>query len=308
MRLEANALRMGARPVKDRVTALLLGALLLGGCGSAPAAPPRSGPALWKVADADTTIYLFGTIHLLPEGTKWRTPAIAQAIAASDALVTEAVLGGDPAAGTAEMAQLAVSPGLPPLAERVPADKRAALQTMMKGAGLAPDALDHLETWAAALSLLSVSFGQMGLKPELGVERGLEAEARAAGKPVTGLETLAGQMRLFDGLSEDAQRAFLLSAIEDPAAGRAEFDTMVAAWIGGDLAEIARTFDEEMGTAPELRAALMTRRNAAWASWIAARLDQPGTLFMAVGAGHLAGRDSVQELLRARGLASTRIQ
>jgi hypothetical protein len=284
--------------------------LALAGCTVAPPSPQLGGrgPALWKVADADTTIYLFGTIHLLPDGVAWRTPAFERAVAQSGGLVTEAVLGDDPAAASNAMQRLAFSPGLPPLEMRVPADKRAALARMVTQAGIPAGSLDRVETWAAALSLLSVSLQQIGLKPELGVERGLEAAYRAAGKPVAGLETLDRQMGYFDGLSEAAQRAFLVGVLDSPEQSRAEFDGMVKAWTAGDVEAIAETFDAEANFSPELRAVLMTRRNAAWAEWLRQRLDQPGTVLVAVGAGHLAGKDSVQRMLAARGVSATRVQ
>jgi uncharacterized protein YbaP (TraB family) len=284
--------------------------MLAGACSTAPAPAPAGGPrpALWKVADADTTIYLFGTIHMLPDGLKWRTPAFERAIAASDALVTEAVLGPDPAAAANAMGKRAFSDGLPPLAERVPAGKRAALAAAIAQTGLQPAALDRLETWAAALSLLSYSLQQMGLKPEQGVERKLEADYRASGKPHRGLETLDQQMGYFDGLSEEAQRAFLVGVLDDAGETRAEFDAMVKAWTSGDTDAITETFDDETNFSPELRAVLMTRRNAAWAEWVRRRLEQPGTVLVAVGAGHLAGKDSVQRMLAGKGVPATRVQ
>ena len=83
---------------------------------------------------------------------------------------------------------------------------------------------------------------------------------------------------------------------------------MVAAWWAGDVQKIAVTFDNEMRLSPELSDALLTRRNARWAAWVRARMAQPGTVFMAVGAGHLAGRDAVQAMLGAKGLKVVRVQ
>ena len=53
------------------------------------------GPALWKVADDDTTVYLFGTIHALPEGKDWYSGTIAKAFDASGELVTEIPAGAE---------------------------------------------------------------------------------------------------------------------------------------------------------------------------------------------------------------------
>ena len=265
-------------------------------------------PAMWKLADADTTIYLFGTFHLLPEGREWRTPLFDRALSSSDELVLEIADVSDQMAAAQTMMKLGISPGLPPLVERVPADKKAALEAMIKESGIPPQLLDRMETWAAALSLTAVTFQRLGLNPELGVERSLTGPWKASGKPVRGLETVEEQFSLFDTLPEDAQRAFLEGVLESPEDVRAQFAQMLEAWSKGDLKGIARTFDDETLLSPELRAALMTKRNARWADWLAKRMDRPGTVFLAVGAGHLAGADSVENLLTARGLKVQRVQ
>ena len=132
--------------------------------------PPR--PALWAVSDADTTIYLFGTIHLLPDKYQWRTAKFDQAIEGSQQLVVETIVDNkNPQKLMAAMASLAFNtPNLPPLAERVPPAKRAALAAAIKKSGFPPQALDKMETWAAAITLLGNQFRDMGLKGDEGVE------------------------------------------------------------------------------------------------------------------------------------------
>lgn len=291
-----------------KVIGVVAAALGLAACAAA-AGPDKAAvarPALWKLADKDTTIYLFGTIHVLPKGTQWRSPALEAAIKASDALVIETLINEDPMGAAAAMMKLGVSPGLPPLVERVPAGKRAALEALVKTAGIPIEALDRMETWAAGLTLMSVSFQKMGFDPKLGAEMALARDYK--GKPIEGLETVEQQFGFFDGLSEESQRKFLVGILDTPEAGRAEFEKMLNAWSKGNVAEIARTFDSETALSPELREVLMKKRNAAWTEWLARRLERPGTIMVAVGAGHLAGRDSVQNLLKARGLRATRVQ
>jgi len=303
---------VGYRSLMKFARRLLPGAAAVSLAGCATAAPDAAQvagggkPALWKLADADTTIYLFGTIHLLPEGVDWRTPALDRAMAAADTLVLETTISGDMMATAQTMAKLGVSPGLPPILERVPADKRAALAEAIKASGVPAKAFDRLETWAAAMTLMALQLQQMGYNPELGVEKGLEAAKGS--KQVVGLETVEQQLGFFDQLSEPAQRAFLASAADDPEAAKAQFEAMLKAWSSGDVEGIARTFDSETTLSPELREVLIKRRNAAWAEWLQKRLDQPGTVMVAVGAGHLAGTDSVQRMLAARGLKAERVQ
>jgi hypothetical protein len=274
---------------------------------AAPAAKPVR-PAMWKLADKDTTVYLFGTIHLLPEGRGWRTPAMEAAIKGSDELVLEVANVDDMMAAAQAMAKLGVSPGLPPIAERVPEAKRAAMRAMIAESGIPEAVYDRLETWAAAMSLLGVTFKRLGLNPELGVENQIGTPFRASGKKVTGLETVEQQLGYFDTLSEPAQRAMLLSVVEDGKETRAQFAEMLDAWTSGDLKGIARTFDDETQMSPELKSALMSKRNAAWAEWLERRMETPGTVFVAVGAGHLAGSDSVQSMLKKKGLKAKRVQ
>jgi uncharacterized protein len=286
-----------------------LAALVLAGCAPAQAAAreePR--PALWTLADADTKIYLFGTFHLLPEGTDWRTPALERALAESGELVLEIGDMSDPMAAGRVIAQLGVSSGLPPLAERVPAARREELRRMIAESGLPAPVLDRLETWAAALSLLGVMFKRLGLSPEAGVESDLTQDYKRAGKPIRGLETAAEQLGFFDTLSEAAQRTFLVSLLDDPAEMRRQFARMFEAWSAGDVEAIAASFNGDVNLSPELRALLLVRRNAKWAEWLARRLERPGILFVAVGAGHLAGKDSVQGMLKAKGLRTRRVQ
>jgi uncharacterized protein YbaP (TraB family) len=287
------------------------GAIAATACGTAPAAEPRAAsPALWKVADADTTIYLFGTIHLLPSGTKWRSAAFDKAVEGSDSLVIETVIDEtNPAATVGELFKLAVSvKNLPPLAERVKPGKRAALASAIAKSGIPAAAFDKLETWAAAFLLLGVQFKDLGLDSGSGVETTLKKQFTDDGKTVGELETNAEQLGVFDTLSEPAQREFLNSVLEDPATMKVQFGGMLDSWSRGDVAGIARSFKPDLGEAPELMDSLLARRNVNWARWVKGRLDQPGTVMVAVGAGHLAGDQSVLSLLKKQGVTVTRVQ
>lgn len=285
-----------------------LAALGLTAGPAAAALPETATPAMWTLSDEDTTIYLLGTIHMLPEDLRWRTPAIEQAIEASDALVLETALGTDLQRTGRKMLEMGMSPGLPPLMERVPEEKRAGLRTLIDEAGIPARALDRMETWAAAMSLFATMFRGMGFEGEAGVEQGLSAAFREDGKRIDGLETVEQQFGFFDSLPEEAQRAFLVGSIDDPATARAQFETMIEAWSAGDTDAIAATFDSETALSPQLRQVLMVNRNKAWAEWLDARMDEPGTILVAVGAGHLAGKDSVQTMLAAKGLKTERVE
>jgi hypothetical protein len=287
-----------------------VGAIVAAACAPAPASEPKAAsPAMWKIADEDTTIYLFGTIHLLPRDTKWRSPAFDQAAAGSDTLVVETMIDeSNPAATIGELFKLAVADGLPPLSERVKPDKKAALASAIAKSGLPPQSFDKLETWAAAFLLLGVQFKDLGLDPGSGVESALKKQFEAGGKQIGQLETNAEQLGFFDRLSEDAQRKFLTAVLEDTAAMKPQFSGMLDAWSRGDVKGIADSFNSDLADSPELKDALLVQRNNNWARWVKGRLDQPGTVLVAVGAGHLAGDQSVLAVLEGQGMKITRVQ
>ena len=59
--------------------------------------------------------------------------------------------------------------------------------------------------------------------------------------------------------------------------------------------------------APALYDILLNRRNEAMADQIVARLAKGGTVFVAVGAGHLTGSDGIQAALERRGVQVKRL-
>src|SRR6476661_36594 len=275
----------------------------------AGAATPAARPALWAVSDADTTIYLFGTIHLLPENYSWRTAKIDQAVGGSQQLVVETIVDDkNPQKLFQALASLAFSPGQPPLAARVPEGKRAALAAAVAKSGLPPQALDKMETWAAAFILLGNQFKDLGLKGEQGVEMVLRNAFTGQGKPVGELESNLEQLGFFDKLPEAAQRELLEGAIDQSSDMKTEFHEMLSAWARGDVKGIAKSFNRDLAGSPDLQRSLIKTRNANWSRWIEQRMTKPGAIMVAVGAGHLAGPDSVVDQLKRDGYRVRRLQ
>ena len=129
----------------------------------------------------------------------------------------------------------------------------------------------------------------------------------AAGKPIQAFETVDKQVGILAGMSEADQLASLRLLLESWSDSTAELDQMVAAWASGDVPRLEELAVTEMQTeTPALYEALLVRRNTDWADQIQTMLAGSGTVFIAVGAAHLAGDDSVQEILGDRGVTVTR--
>ena len=294
--------------IKRGLAALGLASLAIAPTTAADARASR-GPALWQVSDKDTTVYLFGTIHLLPRESRWRTPKLDEALQNSQTLVLETLIDtSNPQQLAGIMAALGFSSGLPPLASRIDASKRPALEAAIAKTQIPRPMFDRMESWAAAFTLLGVQFQMLGVEGEQGVEAVLRKSFAASGKAVDQLETNQEQLSFFDRLPESAQRQLLEGAIENPQAMRTQFDGMLKSWLAGDVDDIGKTFNHDLQSSPELKAALLTRRNFNWSQWIERRMKQPGTVMVAVGAGHLAGEESVQRYLQSRGYKVKRLQ
>ena len=267
---------------------------------------PPIAPALWVVADKDTTIYLFGTIHALPQGIDWFKGVVADAFAASDTLVTEVAVKDDTAMQSLVF-KLAALPQGASLREQMLPERRAAYDKALVDFSIQPAMLDHFEPWYAAIALSTLPLMQQGLSPANGVESSLAKEATARKMPQLGLETVEYQLGLFDGLPADVQQRYLGEVIDQLPKLREEIGTIITAWKAGNADELAQLMNFAESD-PAFAEIMLTGRNRTWAKYLDDRLDQPGTVFVAVGAGHLAGKGSVQEQLAARGIGTARIQ
>ena len=294
---------------------LAAGLLLLTGCAQEQTASARPAaakaayvtPALWRVKDADTTIYLFGTVHVLKPGTEWFQGGIKRAFDGSDELVLEIVEPEDPQAMAASMAHTALARDGVKLSDRLCAEERGKYQAAMVANGLPWQIFEAFNPWMAGMALSVQPLEKLGYKADLGAEKTLTAAAKAAGKKIGALETVEQQLGYFAGLPMESQVKFLNATVDGLPDMDAEFARLIAHWKEGDPEKLAAEMNESLETTPELAQVLLIQRNANWAKWIKGRLAQPGTVFIAVGAGHLAGRGSVQDQLKALGVASARV-
>ncbi len=280
-----------------RIRSLLAAAASL----AALAGTALAEPARWVVRDSDSEITLFGTVHMLPKTLDWRTPAFESSFAAAHEVWFE--LDMAPAAqaqAQALVAELGLSPDRP-LSTALTAQERARVKAAANSLGVPDAQLEIMRPWLAGLTLTMTQILRAGYDPTSGVERVLHTDAGP--RATKWFETQEQQIRFFADLPDPIQAKFLMSAIDDLEDGPQELARMVKAWAEGDVAALEAVFLTEMrDDYPDLYEVIIKRRNEAWAQRIADELQGAGTDFIAVGAGHLVGPDSVQSLLAARGI------
>lgn len=282
---------------KVAAVALLLGALLF----AAPSA--QAEPTLWVVKGPHSTVYLFGTVHALKKDVPWRTAKIDTAIQQSGSLWLEI-----PNIDNAQSMQpLILQLGMDqahPLSTHLTKDQLAKLDDVAKTAGIPSGeaALEPFKPWLAAITLSLIPMMKAGFDPTSGVEYILKPEFDKANKSVKGFETAEQQLHYLADLPEKTQVDYLASELDDFNGETEKFQKIVAAWYAGDDAALDSMMSSEFRDKyPELYQILIVKRNQAFTSQIDGLLKGDGTIFVAIGAGHLVGHDGVPAMLEKLG-------
>jgi uncharacterized protein YbaP (TraB family) len=266
------------------------------------ASPVLAEPALWAIKDKDSTIYLFGTVHVLKPATQWRSPRIAKAFQDADDVVMEIEQPEDAATTRALMLKYGVDQTAP-LSSKLKPESYAKLQAAAQGMGFPPQALEPMRPWLAALTVSLTPLLRAGYDPESGVEKLLTNQAKAEGKPISAFETMEQQVKFFADMTPAQETQLLESTLDEIDDGPAKIDALVAAWAAGDQAELKRQMVDEMQSDyPDVYKLLLVDRNRDWAKQLKTKLAGSGVSFVAVGAGHLTGPDSLQAQLEKLGI------
>ena len=267
-------------------------------------------PAMWKLSDADTSIYLFGTVHVLKPGTEWMTDKVEQAVTGADRLYMEISLAEQqniPA--IQQMVQrYAVLPADDALGNHLaPADAEK-LKAGLAALGIAGPVADRFKPWFAGVTYSGMRFVKLGYDSTKGVEAALGELAQAHNVPIEGLETMEFQMRLFDSMTDEESRAFIQDLLKDDKDLGKMMSDITGSWTQGDLSALDREINDMDKVSPSLAEKLLYSRNQTWAHTIEMMLAQPGTFTVAVGSGHFVGKRSVIAILEKDGFTVERVQ
>jgi uncharacterized protein YbaP (TraB family) len=271
------------------------------------AALPDADPAMWVVKDKDTTIYMLGTFHALDGKTEWFNDEVKAAFDKSQEVVVEVIMPEDPAAMQGIMAKYAQDTSGKTLSSRLSPAGREKLAKRLAAMGAPATALDTLKPFFASLTLTMLEAQKLGMDGKNGADKIITEAAKKNGKKLGDLETAEFQLSMFDALPAEKQVAMLESTLDQLDEIPALFGQMKTLWNAGDAEGFAKLMQSMSAESPESYKIIFSDRNAKWAEWVDQRLDKPGTVFMAVGTGHLAGKDSVQDFLAKRGIKSARV-
>ncbi len=261
-------------------------------------------PAVWRVSTSDDSeLWLLGSVHYLREQDHPLPDVIEQLYARADALVMEIDLDDlDPALIQTQFMMAALLPASSPLSSVVDADVYRLAESTAGSLGLDIAALERVEPWLVALTLMDLGMTQLGYRSEQGLEQHLLLRAQRDRKPIYGLETIGDQISVFDGLSEAEQEALLEQTLSELDSAGQEMNELLNAWRDGSLATLTDKLSASFDDFPRLYEALVIDRNNSWVPELERIAAQPGRHLVVVGALHLVGEHNVVDLLRERGL------
>ena len=288
--------------MSNRLIAALL-ALLLAACQQ----KEDARPALWQVDGPNgQRAWLLGTIHALPSPISLDSPAFDRATAEASKLVVEVAALEDDKRTALAFHKLSAVAAAPPLALRASESDRPALTRLLSEAKIAPDSFNQMDTWAAALALGQAISARSGDNSGNGADRLVLREMK--GKPLAEFEGAERQLAIFDTLPESEQRDLLSAVIRSAFTAREDGKRLQQAWLRGDIAELAALDHQGLLADPELREALLVRRNRAWMEQLVPMLKRGEKPLVAVGSLHLVGRDGLVAQLEMQGYKVTRLQ
>ena len=282
------------------LTGLLIALLL-------PAAA-RAEPPLWVLHGPGATVTLFGSVHVLPHDVDWEPQGLKSALQGADELWFETPIDAD---AMRQAASQAIALGLLPegrtLSAMLSRDGRDRLKKAEEALHLPSSRLERLRPWLAELSIGEADYAQGGATADQGVERQLADAAPQARRMA--FETTVQQIDMFAGTPDRVQVASLEDALHELQDDPGQSERLIGAWFKGDLSAIDKEGVQALRrSSPEMFKILLTDRNAAWTKTLLARLQarpadgRPARIVVAVGVGHLVGRDGLPELLRRKGV------
>ncbi|EGF92488.1 gumN family protein [Asticcacaulis biprosthecium C19] len=265
-------------------------------------------PLMWVIRDKDSTIYLFGSVHAMRDGVNWLTPAIQERFDQAGEVWLEVADMDDQTRLVAVARAYMVNPANN-MTDGLTGDEIADLDRRLPPCGYSRQAMMGMRKWAVGLMLVQCEFATMGLDPDNGIDITLMRRAQAASKPVHGLETMEEQMDVLAPDSEAEELQTLRSILKELDDTPEMVDQLITAWLAGDVKTLERHLVADLEeNDPTGYKRMIAGRNHQWVPKIKTILDGEGTVFIAVGAGHLVGPDSVITLLKKQGIKAKKVR
>ena len=284
-----------------RTFCLLCLLLLLGSCAASPQGG-GSKATLWKMQGDHNTVYLLGSIHVLSRRTYPLKPALESAFNDASQIVFEIDLTRFTQKSLKdEFRRTAFYPSGQSLSKKLTPETIQLLNDLLPLYGLSLRKVDRMKPWFLAEALSTLTLEMAGFSDRLGVDLYFYRKAKAAGKPVLGLETLRDQAEIFDRFNDQQNEQYLLSTIFGLPAYAEMVRQLVDAWKDGNVRLLDRLLNQDKRSDPATHDVLFSRRNSKWVPEIERLAHGNGNYLIIVGAGHLVGDDGVVAQLRRAG-------
>lgn len=269
-------------------------------------------PLLWEISDGKAHIYLFGSIHVMKPGTVWLSADLQKRFNSADQVWFEVANLDDQAAIMRETQKYIVDP-TGHMTEGLTPEEVQKLDALLRRYGLSSVQLMSVRKWVVALTVSVRQMTEAGYDPQAGVDLTLLKQARAAGKPVHGFETIGQEMEKLTPATPAEDIASLRSVINDSDDAQKDIAGLFDAWATGDAPRLSRYLVDKMQVEePSMYRRVIVERDAAWTPEVEQLLKNlkaqgGGTAFLTVGVAHLVGPDSLIAMLKKNGVKVTQV-
>ena len=263
-----------------------------------------SNVAIWKTGDQDTTVYLMGTIHILKPGLEWESDTFKAAWDEADTAYFEADVispEAQQAAAPVVMSEAIYTDGTQ-FADLFSAEEAERINEGLAPYGTTVSSLNNMRPWFVSIQIAQLALSKAGGDPAAGIEMILGQRAVIEGKDLAYFETMTDQINMIASIDDEVWATAIVEGIDELENVEAYFAELIGLWYHGKADELADTLLESWDETPSLKTTLLDDRNKAWADELDRAIkEDEGVIFVAVGAGHLAGENSVQDYLEGLG-------
>lgn len=269
---------------------------------------PQTKHSLWKVEGRTNALYLFGSIHFLKKDFYPLAQPIEDAYKQAQVVVFEVDFAEmETPESQIKMIQHGRYPEGQSLKDSLAKETYAKLESYLSEAG-APIALfESLRPWMVAVALVGSELMKLGYNPEEGVDKYFYGKAKKDKKETVPLETLDFQLGLFTGMTKQEEDAMLRETLQEISNFKKDLQSIVDAWKNGNTKVLEQLMLDAMRDYPALHKKLLIDRNKQWVDKLQKLHASGKTVFVVAGAAHLVGKDSVIELLNAKGLKARQL-
>ncbi len=255
---------------------------------------------IWEISDANSKVYLLGSIHVGKEDLYPLPDIIENAFKQSECIYVEI---NTTDVNPFEMAKYMMLPDTLTLEGVLSPQKFEFIKEEFSKLGMGKFVYNKLKPWAAAITLMQMQLQTSEYMPQYGIDFHFINRAKELNKPIYELESFAFQVNIFDRISDNPD-SLIDYLLNDISYADKKVDELFKYWKNGDDQKltdfIEAEYSQSLGS-EKIREILEFERNRNMTEKIENIINDGLNCFIIIGAAHLVGSKGIINLLKEKG-------